>query len=444
MENGKYTREMLECVSLKDLRDIFREEFNGTPNQMAKQTLIEQILSAQEGEKNFSRSNRGRKPLTEVNDVEADEDKNCSGIIEICPDGYGFLRTKNYDNSKQDVFVTRMLIRQYGLRVGDYVKGTFARIRENEQPALQRILEINGKTPEIRAKRPNFDDLIPCYPDEKITLERKDKPQDLSIRCIDLLCPIGKGQRGLIVAPPKTGKTTLLEKMALSIEQNHPEIKLIILLIDERPEEVTEFKNCVNSEIVYSTFDETPEHHIKIAELVTNRAKRLVEEGRDVVVLLDSITKLTRAYNVSVPSSGRTLSGGLDPTAVVAPKKVFGSARNIKDGGSLTIIATALIETGSRMDEVIYEEFKGTGNMEIMLSGKLSERRIFPAIDLYKSGTRKEELLLTEKELDCAYKVRRFLQEDAKSSENFLEMLGKTDSNEEFIVKVDEWIKLMK
>ncbi len=441
MKKGEYTEEYLLSMPIRALRSVLRDEFNGTPRQDSKSTLIKKILDAQNGD-GIPRSTRGRKPNNFVCD-NADDESKCIGIVDLCPDGYGFLRHENYGNSKQDIFVPHFIIKQYGLRNGDLVRGECARIREKEQPALQRVIELNGiYADKLKFKRPKFDDLVPCYPNEKIALENTS--DDYSLRCIDLLCPIGKGQRGLIVAPPKTGKTTLLEKIAHSIEENYPDIKVIVLLIDERPEEVTEFKKCINGEVVYSTFDDSPEHHIKITELVANRAKRLVESGNDVVVLLDSITKLTRAYNTCTPSSGRTLSGGLDPTSVILPKKFFGSARNVENGGSLTIIATALIETGSKMDEVIYEEFKGTGNMEIILSGELSEQRVFPAIDLYKSGTRKEELLLTEQELDCAYKVRRLLRENPRASESFLEMLAKTKTNSEFVARFGEWLKLMK
>lgn len=443
MEREEYTEEYLLSVPIKVVRAILRDDFNGTPGQLSKRELIDSILAAQSGKQINKRTKRGRRPLYSVNDGTIEETK-CKGIVDTCPDGYAFLRCELYVGYKRDVFIPRVIIKQYGLRNGDVVKGDCAKVREKEQPALQKVVEINGFPVDGVFKRARFDDLVPCYPSEKITLERKERPDDYSIRCIDLLCPIGKGQRGLIVAPPKTGKTTLLEKIALSIEENHPDIKVLVLLIDERPEEVTEFKKCVHSEVIYSTFDESPEHHIKVAELLSNRAKRLVESGLDVVILLDSITKLTRAYNTCTPPSGRTLSGGLDPIAVTAPKKFFGSARNIENGGSLTIIATALIETGSRMDEVIYEEFKGTGNMEIKLSGELSEQRVFPAIDLYKSGTRKEELLLSKEELDCAYKVRKLLRENPRASESFLEMLAKTKTNGEFVVRFEEWLKIMK
>lgn len=445
----RYSREDLEGLTIHEVRNIYRKEFNGAPNQMPKGELIEGILLAQEGSKIAVRTKRGKKPLnvTSLKEEESDTSTKaksgyCSGVLEVCVDGYGFLRAEHYKGGDGDVFLSKNFIRQNGLKHGDFVEGYCQMIRENEQPALTSISKVNDKEFTGYRRRQNFDSLTPCYPEEKITLELVGKENELAIRCIDLLCPIGKGQRGLIVAPPKTGKTTILKKVAYSLEKNYPDIKLIVLLVDERPEEVTDIMESVNGEIAFSTFDQTPDNHIKIAEFVLERAKRIVEEGDDVVILLDSITKLARAYNMVTPSSGRTLSGGLDPSALVTPKKFLGSARNIRGGGSLTILATALVETGSRMDDVIFEEFKGTGNMEIILTSKLSERRIFPAIDLYRSGTRKEELLLSHEELDCAYKIRRLLQEDLRASENFLTMLAKTKTNGEFILKLDEWLKL--
>ena len=332
-------------------------------------------------------------------------------------------------------------IKKYKLRRGDKIKAKVKFVRENDLAALQEVVLINDLDPDLFLNRSNFDDLLPCYPTERLKLESGDGCE-LAIRCIDLFAPLGMGQRGLIVAPPKTGKTTLLKMIAQSIEKNYKDVKLIVLLIDERPEEVTDIKRSVNGEVVFSTFDENPEHHVRAAELVINRAKRLVEVGSNVVVLLDSITRLARAYNVTVESSGRTLSGGLDPVSLQGPKRFFGAARNIENGGSLTILSTALIDTGSRMDDVIYEEFKGTGNMEIHLSRELSERRIFPAIDLYKSGTRKEELLLTEKEMDTAIKLRKVLFERPDATDSLLEMLKKTKNNADLTKKLDAWLKL--
>ena len=363
------------------------------------------------------------------------------GVLEQHVSGYGFLRVNNYENSSKDVYVSNMNIRRFNLRRGDKVKAVAKVVKEGDSAALQDVIAINDLDPMLFLRRTNFDDLIPYYPTDRIKLE-SDLSEDLALRCIDLFAPIGMGQRGLIVAPPKTGKTTLLKKIAQSIERNYPEIKLIVLLIDERPEEVTDIKRSVSGEVVFSTFDECAEHHIRAAELVINRAKRLVEVGKNVVILMDSITRLARAYNSTVESSGKILSGGLDPVALQGPKRFFGAARNIENGGSLTILSTALIETGSRMDDVIYEEFKGTGNMEIHLSRELSEKRIFPAIDLYKSGTRKEELLLTEKELDAVYKLRKILSERSDATDSLLEMIKKTKNNDDLLNKIDVWVKL--
>ncbi len=364
------------------------------------------------------------------------------GVLEQHVSGYGFLRTNNYENSKDDIYVSSQNIRKYNLRRGDKIKATAKIVREGDSAALQEVLEINDLDPNLFLKRANFDDLLPYYPTDRIKLETKVEDSNLSIRLIDLFCPLGMGQRGLIVAPPKTGKTTLLKLIAQSIEKNYSDVKLIILLIDERPEEVTDIKRSVSGEVVFSTFDEGPEHHIRAAELVINRAKRLVEVGQNVVILMDSITRLTRAYNNTIESSGKILSGGLDPVAMQGPKRFFGAARNIENGGSLTILSTALIETGSRMDDVIFEEFKGTGNMEIHLSRELSEKRIFPAIDINKSGTRREELLLSEKELDAVYKLRKILSERNDSTDSLIDMLKKTADNNDLVQKVDAWEKL--
>ncbi len=377
-------------------------------------------------------------------DVESAGSFVSEGVLEQCAAGYGFLRANNYENSDSDVYVSLLNIKKYNLRRGDKVKCVARKVRENDLPALQDVIAINDIDPQLFLRRKNFDDLLPYYPTEKIRLETKDGANDVSLRLLDLFAPLGMGQRGLIVAPPKTGKTTLLKKIAQSIEKNYPEIKLIVLLIDERPEEVTDIKRSVNGEVVFSTFDENAEHHVRAAELVINRAKRLVEVGQNVVILMDSITRLTRAYNNTIESSGKTLSGGLDPAAMYGPKRFFGAARNIENGGSLTVLSTALVDTGSRMDDVIYEEFKGTGNMEIHLSRELSEKRVFPAIDLYKSGTRKDELLLSEKELSTVYKLRKILSERADATDSLIEMMKKTATNEEFIVKMDAWIKLYK
>lgn len=364
------------------------------------------------------------------------------GVLEQHVSGYGFLRANNYENSNNDAYVSLQNIRKYNLRRGDKVRCIAKRIRENDSPALQEVLSINDLDPRLFLRRADFDDLLPCYPTRRLQLENKNGENDIALRCIDLFAPLGMGQRGLIVAPPKTGKTTLLKKIAQALEENYSELKLIVLLIDERPEEVTDMKRSVSGEVVFSTFDENPEHHVRAAELVINRAKRLVEVGQNVVILMDSITRLTRAYNTTIESSGKTLSGGLDPAAMFGPKRFFGAARNIEKGGSLTILSTALVDTGSRMDDVIYEEFKGTGNMEIHLSRELSEKRIFPAIDLYKSGTRKEELLLSEKELRAVYRLRKILNERNDATDSLIEMMKKTETNEEFVAKTEAWIKL--
>lgn len=365
------------------------------------------------------------------------------GVLEQHVSGYGFLRANNYENSKDDAYVSNQNIKKFNLRRGDKVKAVAKLVREGDSAALQDVISINDLDPKLFLKRNNFDDLTPYYPTERLKLELPDKEDEIAIRCIDLFAPVGMGQRGLIVAPPKTGKTTLLKKIAQSIENNYKNVKLFVLLIDERPEEVTDIKRSVSGEVVFSTFDESAEHHIRAAELVINRAKRLVEVGQNVVILMDSITRLARAYNNTIDSSGKILSGGLDPAALQGPKRFFGAARNIENGGSLTILSTALIDTGSRMDDVIYEEFKGTGNMEIHLSRELSEKRIFPAIDLYKSGTRKDELLLSEKELSAVYKLRKILSERENATDTLIEMLKKAKSNDDLVSnKLDVWMKI--
>lgn len=356
-----------------------------------------------------------------------------TGILELCEDGYGFLRGENYLSTDEDTFVSPIQIRRFHLKTGDMVHGICRPkgLKERSAPMIF-VKDINGDTLDKAINRKPFDSLIPVYPNERIRLETK--PENYAMRLIDIIAPIGKGQRGLIVAPPKAGKTTLLKDIANSVSRNNPDINLIVLLIDERPEEVTDMKRSIDGEVIYSTFDELPEHHIKVAEMVLERAQRLVEHGQDVVVLLDSITRLARAYNLTVPSTGKTLSGGIDPSALHKPKKFFGAARNIESGGSLTILATALIETGSRMDEVIYEEFKGTGNMEIHLDRRLSERRIFPAIDIYKSGTRKDELLLTNEEKEFSWSLRRSLANNSNDvTEYIISTLIKTRDNKEFM-----------
>ena len=362
------------------------------------------------------------------------------GILEVLPDGYGFLRGENYLSSPKDVYISPVQIRRFRLDKGDKIKGIARLPKEGEKfPALIFVGEVNGESPEKAYKRKKFDDLIPIYPEEKIKLETV--PTEYAMRMIDLICPIGKGQRGMIVSPPKAGKTTLLKQVALSVQKNNPEVHLLILLIDERPEEVTDIRESIegpNVEVIYSTFDELPEHHKRVSEMVIERAKRLVEHKKDVMILIDSITRLARAYNLTVPPSGRTLSGGLDPAALHMPKRFFGAARNMREGGSLTILATALVDTGSKMDDVVYEEFKGTGNMELVLDRKLSEKRMFPAIDILKSGTRREDLLLSKEEQEAVESMRRALNglRPEEAVDNILNMFSRTQNNEELIQMV--------
>lgn len=360
------------------------------------------------------------------------------GILEVMADGFGFLRKENYLPGTDDIYVSPSQIRRFNLKTGDCIKGNVRIPKENEKfSALLYVKSINGENPHTASQRPDFEKLTPIFPNEKLNLETNSK--ELSTRLIDIIAPIGKGQRGMIVAPPKAGKTVLLKKIANAITKNHSDIKLIVLLIDERPEEVTDMQRSIvgNVDVVYSTFDEQPEHHKRVAEMVLERAKRLVEQGQDIVILLDSITRLSRAYNLTIPSSGRTLTGGLDPASLYMPKKFFGAARNIEEGGSLTILATALVDTGSKMDDVIFEEFKGTGNMELVLDRKLSEKRVFPAIDIMKSGTRREDLLLTKDELDVIYFLRRNFATSNNNTdivEQFIDYIYKSKDNNEFVV----------
>ena len=437
-------------MSLTELKDLAKENNIKNISKLKKDELIEmlsQILNqnnsikreekVEKQENNTSEEMSGYKLTTEGDEI-------VEGILDILPDGYGFLRGDNYLSTPKDVYISMVQIRRFKLDTGDIIKG-ISRFREGEKfPSLIFVGEVNGESPEKAAKRKRFDELTPIYPDERIKLETTSN--EYAMRIIDLISPIGKGQRGMIVAPPKVGKTTLLKKIANSISANTPDAKLIVLLIDERPEEVTDMKRSINGEVIYSTFDELPEHHVKVAEMVLERAKRLVEQGQDVVILLDSITRLARAYNLTIPSSGKTLSGGLDPASLHKPKKFFGAARNIEYGGSLTILATALIETGSRMDDVIFEEFKGTGNMEVHLDRKLSEKRIFPAIDINKSGTRREDLLLTPKEKDTVFALRKAMNSIpvADVTEQVISMMVKTKNNKEFIDEIDNYVKRFK
>ena len=360
------------------------------------------------------------------------------GVLEVLPDGYGFLRGENYLSSPKDVYISPVQIRRFRLDKGDKIKGIARLPKEGEKfPALIFVGEVNGESPEKAYKRRKFDDLIPIYPEERIKLETV--PTEYAMRMIDLICPIGKGQRGMIVAPPKVGKTTLLKKIANSITVNHPEIELIVLLIDERPEEVTDMKRSIKGDVIYSTFDELPEHHVKVAEMVLERAKRLTEHGKDVIILLDSITRLARAYNLTVQPTGRTLSGGLDPDALYKPKKFFGAARNIEEGGSLTILATALVETGSRMDDVIFEEFKGTGNMELQLDRKLANKRVYPAVDITASSTRRDDLLQDENTVNRMWILRKYLADmnSMEAMEFVKKRMEQTFDNMEFLASMN-------
>ncbi|KGN02555.1 transcription termination factor Rho [Clostridium novyi A str. 4570] len=410
-----------ENITPKKVHNSSNDNMKNTkPNIINKSECIEE--NPQEKEKNFKEM--------------IHESNSAKGVLEIIENNnYGFLRGENYLTGPKDIYVSPSQIRRFNLKTGDEVTGKVRTAKDGEKfQALIYVEKINGENPEKAVGRKRFEKLTPIYPNERIRLQTGQA--DLSSRLMDIISPIGKGQRGLIVAPPKAGKTTLLKKIAHSISKNHPESKLIVLLIDERPEEVTDMQRFINGEVIYSTFDEEPEHHTKVAYMVLERAKRMVEQGQDVIVLLDSLTRLTRAYNLTINPTGRTLSGGLDPGALIMPKKFFGAARNIEEGGSLTILATALIETGSRMDDMIFEEFKGTGNMEVHLDRKLEERRIFPAIDIYKSGTRREDLLLTKQELEASFTIRKVLYKEnntAGVTEKLINLLSKTKNNFEFL-----------
>ncbi len=410
----------LENMKLKDLYEHAREYKVSYYSKLSKKELIFAILKAQ---------------------AEQDGLLFMEGVLEIIPsEGFGFLRPINYSPSSEDIYISASQIRRFDLRNGDKVSGKVRPPKENERYyGLLHVEAVNGDNPESAKERVHFPGLTPLYPERQIKLETT--PKNISTRIMDLLAPVGFGQRGLIVAPPKAGKTMLIKEIANAVTTNHPEAELIVLLIDERPEEVTDIERSVAGDVVSSTFDEVPENHIKVAELVLERAMRLVEHKRDVIILMDSITRLARAYNLVIPPSGRTLSGGIDPAAFHRPKRFFGAARNIEEGGSLTILATALVETGSRMDDVIYEEFKGTGNMELHLDRALAERRIFPAIDIRRSGTRKEELLIPKAHLDKLWAIRKTMSDSPDFAEKFLRRLKQTQSNEEFFAKLDEEMK---
>lgn len=425
--------ELLKGKYLDELKTIAKSYGIANISKYKKNELISEILKADNGfESEESERVNINEPVENENDSKTNTKTVC-GLIDITADGYGFLRSNGYDSGEEDIYVSPTQIRRFRLKKGDKILGLTRESKESEKfSPLIYINEINDiKVSELKARK-DFDDLIPIYPNEKYTLEIE--KNEVSTRIIDFLVPIGKGQRALIVAPPKAGKTSLLRSILKGIEINNPKSKIFVLLIGERPEEVTEMKRFTKAEVIASTFDELPQNHIRLAEFVLERAKRLVELGEDVVILVDSITRLSRAYNVNTPSSGKTLTGGLDPFALHKPKRFFGSARNVENGGSLTIIATTLVDTGSKMDDMIYEEFKGTGNMEIHLSRKLSELRIFPAIDIYKSGTRKDDLLLTEEEIQSANLIRRKLSNTNTNEimENLVKNIKKTENNKEF------------
>lgn len=445
-------RTALNALKLTELREIAKHAGIKSIIKYRKAELIDVLMQKHEEEEkkatSFSQKPGQFDPKLEnysdldqqkkqKSDFKARDNEEVEGVLDLMEQGFGFLRFTNFLTSDQDVYVSPSQIRKFNLRTGDKVHGVARMPKAGEKfRALLYVKSVNGLKPVAAKHRRSFDDLVPTYPDKQIKLETEKK--ELATRIIDMIAPIGMGQRGLIVAPPKAGKTILLQKIAKSIRKNYRDAELIVLLIDERPEEVTEMRRSIDADVIYSTFDEMPSHHIKVAEIVIERAKGLVEMGKDVVILLDSITRLARAYNLTIPTSGRTLSGGLDPAALYKPKRFLGAARNTEGGGSLTILATALIETGSRMDDVIFEEFKGTGNMELQLSRRLSEKRVFPAIDINKSGTRREELLLSSDEMDVIWNIRKALANASVTevTEIFLQELQRTDNNAEFVHKL--------
>ena len=435
----------LQELSLTELREKAKDEGIKNISKFKKEELVsilEEKLSNNIKTETAETSNFKEVVTEEGYKLTSEGDEVVEGILEVLPDGYGFLRGENYLPTPKDVYVSPIQIKRFRLDTGDKVKGIKRMPKESEKfPALIFVGAVNGEHPEKAMKRRSFDDLTPIYPKERLKLETVQNEH--TMRIMDLLCPIGKGQRGMIVAPPKAGKTTILKKIANSLTANNPELELIVLLIDERPEEVTDMRRSIKGDVIYSTFDELPEHHVKVAEMVLERAKRLTEQKKDVVILLDSITRLARAYNLVVPASGRTLSGGLDPAALHKPKRFFGAARNTEDAGSLTILATALVETGSRMDDVIFEEFKGTGNMEVHLDRKLSEKRIFPAIDINKSGTRKEELLLSKEELETIFALRKTMSNmnTQEMTEQIMDQIITTKNNKDFLERVNIFLK---
>ena len=435
-------REKYESLPLATLRDLAKARGLKGISALKKAELIERMLEEDDKEKSEKRetvkemsANTGDKDVHDIDRL--DSGNTVVGILEVMPDGYGFIRSDNYLPGDQDVYVAPSQIRKFNLKTGDILEGnTRIKTQQEKFSALLYLTKVNDMDPMIVMRRKGFEDMTPIFPNERLRLEVG--KTSTAMRIMDLMSPIGKGQRGMIVSPPKAGKTTLLKQVALSIRQNNPEIHLLILLIDERPEEVTDIKETIegeNVEVIYSTFDELPDHHKRVSEMVIERAKRLVENKQDVMILLDSITRLARAYNLTVPPSGRTLSGGLDPAALHMPKRFFGAARNMREGGSLTILATALVDTGSKMDDVVYEEFKGTGNMELILDRKLSERRMFPAIDIPKSGTRREDLLLTKEEQEAVDIMRKSINgmKSDEAVDNILNMFSRTHNNAELV-----------
>ena len=438
-------REKYESLPLATLKDLAKARGLKGVSGMKKAEVIELMLEEDEKEKQAERetvkemsANTGDKDIHDIDKL--DSGIKAHGILEVLPDGYGFIRSANYLPGENDVYVSPSQIRKFNLKTGDILEGhTRIKTQQEKFSALLYLTKINEIDPMKAVRRSNFEDMTPIFPNERLRLESG--RTSTAMRIVDLLSPIGKGQRGMIVSPPKAGKTTLLKQVALSVRKNNPEIHLLILLIDERPEEVTDIKETIegdNVEVIYSTFDELPEHHKRVSEMVIERAKRLVEHKKDVMILLDSITRLSRAYNLTVPPSGRKLSGGLDPAALHMPKRFFGAARNMREGGSLTILATALVDTGSKMDDVIYEEFKGTGNMELVLDRKLSEKRMFPAVDIPKSGTRREDLLLSPEEQEAVDTMRRALNgmRADEAADNILNMFSRTRNNAELIQMV--------
>lgn len=423
-------KEKLSALPVSELREIAKEKGIKGVSTLRKQQLVDMLAELDSKDDGIAHKD----------EVPNENGETTTGILEVCQDGYGFLRSDNYLSGDDDVYVAQSQIRRFRLKTGDYVTGRVRPKREGENfGAIYYVDQVNGESLDKVINRPSFDDLTPVFPHERISLETDG--HSIAMRMVDLICPIGKGQRGMIVSPPKAGKTTLLKETAKAVLKNNPEMEIIILLIDERPEEVTDIKEAIqgdNVEVIHSTFDERPEHHKKVSEMVLERAKRLVEHGKDVIILLDSITRLARAYNLTVNASGRTLSGGLDPAALHMPKKFFGAARTMREGGSLTVLATALVDTGSKMDDVVYEEFKGTGNMELVLDRALSERRLFPAIDIAKSSTRREDLLLSDDEVFAANFIRKEMSGMRKEEalEQIVDTFAKTKNNDEFVQRV--------